>query len=104
MTAVHAACRGRLKCRFGAGHGEERAWNMELMSVTVEVSKVSSWLKAFASRNMPLMSVTLEVSKLSGRLNADAFCRESKAGNAMQGCAGDGWTVDWGQSTRRSAR
>ena len=72
--------------------------------VTLEVSKVSRWLKAFESRNMPLMSVTLEVSKLSGWLNADAFCRESKAGNAVQGCAGDGWTVDWGQSTRRSAR
>ena len=23
-TAVHAACRGGLDCRFGAGHGEER--------------------------------------------------------------------------------
>ena len=74
-----------LDCRLGVGHGEERAWNMELMSVTVEVSKVSSWLKAFASRNMPLMSVTLEVSKLSGWLNADALYRESKAGSAVQG-------------------
>ena len=41
-----------LDCRYGAEHGEERTQNM--------------WL----------MSVTLEVSKLSGWLNADAYCRE----------------------------
>ena len=27
-TAVHAACRGGLDCRLGAGHGEERTKNM----------------------------------------------------------------------------
>ena len=27
-TAVHAACRGGLDCRLGAGHGEERTANM----------------------------------------------------------------------------
>ena len=46
---------------MGAEHGEER------------------------TRNMSRMSVTLEVSKLSGWLNADAFCRESKGGNVVQG-------------------
>ena len=50
---MHAACRGGLNCRFGAGRGEER------------------------TLNMPPMFVTLEVSKLSGWLNADAPCRES---------------------------
>ena len=52
-TAAHAACRGGLDCRLGAGQGEER------------------------TENMYSMVVTLEVSKLSGWLNADAPCRES---------------------------
>ena len=60
-TAGHAARRGELGCRFGAVHGEER------------------------TLNMLDMSVTLEVTKLSGRLNADAPCRESKGGHAVQG-------------------
>ena len=30
-TAAHAACRGGLDCRSGAGHGEERTLNMEPM-------------------------------------------------------------------------
>ena len=34
---------------------------------------------------MELMDVTLEVSKLSGWLNALAFCRESKGGHAVRG-------------------
>jgi len=55
-TAGHAACRRGLVYRYGAGHGEERTWNM------------------------PYMSVTLEVSKLSGWLNAGAYCGESKGG------------------------
>eukprot|EP00964_Phaeocystis_antarctica_P032503 scaffold18408_cov61-Phaeocystis_antarctica.AAC.4 len=33
---------------------------------------------------MKLMSVTLEVSKLSGWLNANAFCRESKEGHTVR--------------------
>ena len=32
---------------------------------------------------MRVMSVTLEVSKLSGWLNTDASCRESKGGHAV---------------------
>ena len=50
-----------LDCRLGVGHGEER------------------------TRNILYMLVTLEVSKLSGWLNALAYCRESKGGNAVQG-------------------
>eukprot|EP00964_Phaeocystis_antarctica_P103349 scaffold68639_cov42-Phaeocystis_antarctica.AAC.1 len=46
-------------CRLGAGHGEERTWNI--------------WY----------IVVTLEVSKLSGWLNADADCRESKGGQKV---------------------
>ena len=34
---------------------------------------------------MMVMSVTLEVSKLSGWLNADACCRESKGGHTVRG-------------------
>eukprot|EP00964_Phaeocystis_antarctica_P133745 scaffold97976_cov62-Phaeocystis_antarctica.AAC.3 len=33
---------------------------------------------------MAFMVVTLEVSKLSGWLNAFAFCRESKGGHAVR--------------------
>ena len=34
--------------------------------------------KEFANLNMPLMSVTLDVSRLSGWLNASAYCRVGK--------------------------
>ena len=34
---------------MGAGHGEERTWNISYMFVTLEVSKLSGWLKARAS-------------------------------------------------------
>ena len=34
---------------------------------------------------MPCMVVTLEVSKLSGWLNAYAYCRESKEGHTVRG-------------------
>ena len=45
-TAVHAAWRGGLDCRLGAGHGEERTANMPSMSMTLVVSKLSGWLNA----------------------------------------------------------
>ena len=97
-TAVHAACRGGLDCRLGAGHGEEH------------------------TTNMPCMFVTLEMSKLSGWLNADAPCRESKGGHTVRGesagleaggrqvtavhaqRAGESSTADSEQGTGRSAR
>ena len=41
--------------------------------------------RAKRTENMRLMSVTLEVSKLSGWLNADAYCRVKGRGRAMQG-------------------
>ena len=40
--------------------------------------------RAERTRNISCMVVTLEVSKLSGWLNAFASCRESKAGHAME--------------------
>ena len=58
-TAVRAACRRGLDCRWGAGHGEERTANMSSMSVTLDVSKLSGWL------------------------NASAHCREPKEGHTM---------------------
>ena len=42
--------------------------------MTLDVSKFSGWLNAFAW-NMLRMSVTLDVSKFSGWLNFDARCR-----------------------------
>ena len=59
-TAAHAACGGACDCRFGAGHGKERTWNIEPMSVTLEVSRLSGWL------------------------NAVAYCRGSKPGHAVR--------------------
>ena len=47
-TAVHVACRAGLDCRLGARHGEERTSNMRVMSVTLDVSKLSGWLNAVA--------------------------------------------------------
>jgi len=41
--------------------------------------------RAKRTENMRLMSVTLEVSKLSGWLNADAYCRVEGRGRAMRG-------------------
>eukprot|EP00964_Phaeocystis_antarctica_P032504 scaffold18408_cov61-Phaeocystis_antarctica.AAC.5 len=86
-TAVQAACRGGRGCRLGAGHGEERTWNMSCMVVTLEVSKFSGWL------------------------NANACCRELKGGHKMLGkvragrrgrrcpeCS-EGSTADWGHRT-----
>ena len=61
-TAGHAACmRRRLECRLEAGRGEERTSNIQNMSATLEMSKLSGWL------------------------NADACCRESKGGHMVRG-------------------
>ena len=49
---------------------------MPLMSLTLDVSRLSGWLNAdavsYVERNMPFMFVTLDVSRLSGWSNADA--------------------------------
>ena len=48
-TAVHAQLAGEgSTAGLGAGHGEERTWNMRYMLVTLEVSKLSGWLNALA--------------------------------------------------------
>eukprot|EP00964_Phaeocystis_antarctica_P004951 scaffold2698_cov48-Phaeocystis_antarctica.AAC.3 len=62
-TAVHAACRGGRGCRLGAGHGEERAWNMRPMSVTLAVFQLDmSASKFFKYWKRELMSVIFETS------------------------------------------
>jgi len=45
---------------------------MRNMVVTLDVLKLSDWLKADALLNMKFMVVTLNVSKLSGWLNSSA--------------------------------
>ena len=60
---MHAACRRGLDCRLAAGHGEEYGEERTV--------------------NILFMFVTLEVSKLSGWLNAYAACRESKGGHTV---------------------
>ena len=61
-TAVHAQRAGEgSTADSGAGHREERTPNIQRMSVTLEVSKLSGWL------------------------NADACCRESNGGHTVRG-------------------
>eukprot|EP00964_Phaeocystis_antarctica_P008443 scaffold4555_cov63-Phaeocystis_antarctica.AAC.2 len=48
-------------------------------------SAVGARVCAERTVNMPLMSLTLDVSKLSGWLNTLAYCRESKGGHTVQG-------------------
>ena len=67
VAALHAACRGGIDYRLGAGYGEERTLNMAYVFVALEVSKLSSWL------------------------NADATCRESNGGHAVRGEVRPGW-------------
>ena len=60
-TAVQAACTGRDR--------------LKAVGVRARAERTS---------NIQRMSVTLDVSKLSGWLNAVAYCRESKGGHAMR--------------------
>eukprot|EP00964_Phaeocystis_antarctica_P058134 scaffold34462_cov56-Phaeocystis_antarctica.AAC.3 len=77
-TAAHAACRGVLDCRLGAGHGEERTCNM------------------------PYMAVALEVSKLSGWLNADAYCRVERRAYGAGRASTDGMGAGHGGGEERT--
>jgi len=52
-----------------AADRESTELNMEVMSVTLEVSKLSGWLKARAAVNMKRILLTLDVSQLNGWLN-----------------------------------
>ena len=65
---------------MGAGHGKERTANTDCMFVTLEVSKLSGWLNAFA------------------------FCRESKGGHAVRGevRAGTAGGGGWPRCTQRA--
>ena len=52
--------------RAGTSKGWRVTVNMLFMVMTLDVSKLSGWLKAAAELNMPLMIPTPDVSKLSG--------------------------------------
>ena len=57
----------------------------------VRLKALGARARAERTSNMSLMSVTLDVSKLSAWLNADAHCRvERRACDARQGA---GWKV-----------
>ena len=50
VAAARAACKGEGPTGgWGAGHAAERTANMAVMSVTLDVSKLSGWLNAFVS-------------------------------------------------------
>ena len=49
VAAARAACKGEGPTGgWGAGHAAERTANMALMSVTMDVSRLSGWLNASA--------------------------------------------------------
>ena len=73
---------------------------MPHMVVTLDVPKLSGWLKADDSSNMYSMDVTLDVSKLSGWLNADAYCRESEGRHIRCGAR----CLAWGGRVARAGR
>ena len=77
--ARSAQGRARLQI-YGAGHGEERTWNMLYMSVTLEVSKLSGWL------------------------NADADCREPKGRHTVRDDVRAGWREAAGDRGARSVQ
>ena len=77
-TAAHAACRGGLDCRLGAGHGEERTINMRAMLVTLEVSKLSGWSNAVARcRGSNGGQTVWEEVQSTGRLEVAGDCGAS---------------------------
>ena len=53
----------------------ERTRNMDRMSVTLDVSKLSGWLNTYTRLNIMYVVVTLDVSKFSGWLYAYAYCQ-----------------------------
>ena len=49
MAATQAACTGRARLKAGGARARaERTQNMSYMVVTLDVSKLSGWLNAFA--------------------------------------------------------
>ena len=47
--SAQTACKVGLDCRLGDRTGVELTWNIWLMNLTLEVSKLSGWLNALAS-------------------------------------------------------
>ena len=89
--------RGHTNTDAGAGRGEERTLNMPLMSVTLEVSKLSGWLNAFAP--------------CRGSKGGHIRCGVRYAGRQAGGAAGDrgghacraeGSTADMGEGEERT--
>ena len=64
------------------------------------------WARAERTANIELMSVTLEVSKLSGWLNALAYCRESqgRACGVVRGAAREAGGVGRPRRKQRAGR
>ena len=56
-----------------------------------------AWAGAERTENMYCMVVTLEVSKLSGWLNAYAFCRVQREGIDERAAGGPGDGRAWGR-------
>ena len=66
----------------------EKAWSDGNASGMHREGPTQGWggrARAERTQNMRYVFVTLDVLKLSAWLNADAPCRESKGGRAMQG-------------------
>ena len=69
------------------GRREGAGWRLLCMG-RARLKAVGARARAERTLNIQLMSVTLDVSKLSGWLNADAYCRvERRACDARGGAA-----------------
>ena len=61
---------GTQNCCVGMRRAQEHTANISLMSVTLDVSRLSDWLKACDLSNMLAIFVTLDVLSISGWLKA----------------------------------
>ena len=66
---------GTQNCCAGMRRAQEHTANISLMSVTLDVSRLSDWLNPLVYMNIARIFVTLDVSRLSGWLNASILCR-----------------------------
>ena len=61
---------GTQNCCVGMRRAQEHTANISLMSVTLDVSRLSDWLNPLVDLNIACIFVTLDVSSVSGWLKA----------------------------------
>ena len=96
VATAHAACRRGPEWASRGGARAERTWNMLLMFVTLEVSRLSGWLKYDASCRVPQGGRTVRGGMRGGR-------REGVRRRRRMQRAGEGLTGHRGVGHARSA-